>query len=471
MLSRILQTDYEELFDMRFNSILYAGLKLNDRGDMAERIPAKDMHTLTESDLVTPDFSRVVKLGDLDRMGLKNLNDIKVKHAVMSNGNLRLTLEPKSLGKTLCSSEMTTTLRELCTPFRVDKKAKWTPPNGTWTDTGHCYRQGATMFSNPVQGATSNSWLISALMSVAWSDPSVIKHCTRRAHSPSASCGSEGHKHEDCSLSIKLHSKGGDNDAPTSTVTVNCELPTNNSSSLLMYCRPSSMNYYSSHSSYLTTWGGEVWPALYEKAFAKWLTASHHDDDLSSTASSSTHRGAAAGFFYSTHAYTPPASTTTITTTSTSSEDHPDLTQTAHGDPVKAMAQLTDKEPQYFSTSTRHGSDLLSLVRTHCVNQRTIYPMVCWTRPSSDKFRGSTLVGNLAYSVLGWAAPRERKQYIILRHPWGATEPEGMTSYPGVVGNVDGKFWGPVGMVDRAAVFAIETGAFKEYFAGMGVAK
>jgi hypothetical protein len=46
-----------------------------------------------------------------------------------------------------------------------------------------------------------------------------------------------------------------------------------------------------------------------------------------------------------------------------------------------------------------------------------------------------------------------------------------MTSYPGVVSNVDGKFWSPVGMVDRMGVFAIETGAFKEYFAGMGVAK
>jgi hypothetical protein len=421
MLSSVLQTDYEELFDMEFDSILYAGIKLNDRGEMAEPIPAKDMHTLTESDLVTPDFSRVDKLGDLDSMGLKNINDIKVKHAVMSNGNLRLTLEPKSLGKTLSSSEMTTTLRELCTPFRVDKKAKWTPPNGTWTDTGHCYRQGATIFSNPVQGATSNSWLIAALMSVAWSDPSVIKHCTRRAHSPSVSCSNDSHKHRDCSLSIKLHSKGGDNDAPTSTVTVNCELPINNSSSLLMYCRPSSMNYYSSHPSYLT---GEIWPALYEKAFAKWLTTSHHDSSSSSSSSarslsSASQREASAGLLY---APLSTASTTTTagytTTASYFSEDHPDITQTAHGDPVKAMAQLTDKDPQYFLTSSRRGSDLLGLVRTHCVNQRTIYPMVCWTRPSSDKFRGCTLVGNMAYSVLGWAAPQERKHYIILRHPW-----------------------------------------------------
>ncbi|KAK4157390.1 hypothetical protein C8A00DRAFT_11757 [Chaetomidium leptoderma] len=447
-LSSILQTDYEELFDMRFNSILYAGVRLNDRGDIAEPIPAKDMHTLTERDLVTPDFSKVEKLGDLSHVGLKDLDAIRVKHAFMSNGNLRLTLEPRSLGKTLCSSEMTTTLRELCTPFRINEKEEWAPPNGTWTDMGSCHRQDATMFSNPVQGAASNSWLIAALMSVAWSDPSMIRHCTRRSSHDDLDHDQSSHKTKDCSLSVKLYSKGGDKDASSATVTVNCELPTNNSSSQLMYCRPSSMSYMHHHpAKSLRTWlsggsgigsgsgGGEIWPALYEKAFAKWITHS-------------------------------------------SSSEHPDLTQTAHGDPVKAMAQLTDKTAQYFFTSSRRGQDLLGLVRTHCVNLRTIYPTVAWTHPSSDKFRGSTLVGNMAYSVLGWAAPQERKQYIILRHPWGATEFEArggvVTSYPGVVaapGGVDAKFWPPVEMVDARGVFAIETGNFKEYFAGMGVAK
>ncbi|AEO64880.1 uncharacterized protein THITE_2049272 [Thermothielavioides terrestris NRRL 8126] len=421
LLSSILQTDYEELFDMRFNSVLYAGSRLNERGDAAELIPTKDMHTLTEHDLVTPDFSRVEKLGDLTDVGLKDLQDIKVKHAIMSNGNLRLTLEPRTLGKTLRSSQVTTTLRELCTPYRMHKKEEWTPPNGSWVDISACYRQDATMFTNPVQGAVANSWLIAALMSVAWSDPATIEHCSRRSH-----------KAGECSLSVKLYSKGGDMDAPTSTVTVNCELPTNNSSSLLMYCRPSSMDVM--RPAWLRVWGGDIWPALYEKAFAKWLTSS------SSSSSEQQHQ-------------------------------HPDLTQTSYGDPVKAMAQLTDKEPQYFFTARRRAQDLLGLVRTHSFNLRTIYPTVAWTRPTDATFRGCTLVGNMAYSVLGWAAPQERKQYVILRHPWGVTEPEGVTSYPGLVAAVDAKFWPPIELVDRNGVFAIEKAVFKEYFAGMGVAK
>lgn len=529
MLSNILQTDYEELFDMRFNSILYAGLRLNDRGDAAARIPAKDMHTLTTHDLVTPDFSRVEKLGDLGHLGLKDLHDIKVKHAIMSNGNLRLTLKPRTLGKTLCSSEMTTLLREMCTPFRLHDKEEWTPPNGTWADVGGCYRQDATLFSNPVQGAVGNSWLIAALMSVAWSDPGVIEHCTRRSSSSSSSSsasspatpyksvstqtniaapaptmpspvpsgyyptgnnpyygytatpyrpassyaaqpaivssssspssgqaqqtqGQNKNKDratEECSLTVRLHSKGGAQDAPTATVTVNCELPTHKSSALPMYCRPSSVNYYCAYApayaptalAQLPAWGGDMWPALYEKAFAAWLAGGGKDKDKSNSELSS------------------------------NSSDHPDLTQTAHGDPVKAMAQLTDRAPAYFFSAHRHAADLLGLVRTHSFNLRTIYPTVAWTRPSDDTFRGCTLVGNMAYSVLGWAAPQERKQYVVLRHPWGITEPEGMTSYPGVVTAVDAKFWSPIELVDQEGVFAIETGAFKEYFAGMGVAK
>jgi hypothetical protein len=117
MLSSVLQTDYEELFDMEFDSILYAGIKLNDRGEMAEPIPAKDMHTLTESDLVTPDFSRVDKLGDLDSMGLKNINDIKVKHAVMSNGNLRLTLISAAISQLLLVAPCTGLLN-MVAPWR-----------------------------------------------------------------------------------------------------------------------------------------------------------------------------------------------------------------------------------------------------------------------------------------------------------------------------------------------------------------
>src|SRR5690242_6414625 len=58
VISDTLQTDYDELFDLKYNSVLYAGLKLNPKTNMAEPVSARDMHTLTEEDLETPDLSR-----------------------------------------------------------------------------------------------------------------------------------------------------------------------------------------------------------------------------------------------------------------------------------------------------------------------------------------------------------------------------------------------------------------------------
>jgi hypothetical protein len=74
----------------------------------------------------------------------------------------------------------------------------------------------------------------------------------------------------------------------------------------------------------------DVWPSLYEKALAKWITRD--------------------------------------------SSDHPDITQTAFGDFVKDMAQVNDKKPYYYHTPRRSADDILGLVRTNCVSFRTINP-------------------------------------------------------------------------------------------------
>ena len=151
----------------------------------------------------------------------------------------------------------------------------------------------------------------------------------------------------------------------------------------LIYCRPSSIN--PAHATTLHGWKGDIWPALYEEAFAKWITGNK--------------------------------------------ADRPDMRQTAHGDPVKAMAQLTDTVPHYFPVLPRRGRDSLEVVCAHCTDLRATAPMVAWTYTWHDRYRTYTLVANMAYSVLGWASspsPSSQdsiKQYLILRHPWGVTEP------------------------------------------------
>jgi len=428
IISNVLQSDYDELFDMKHESVLYAGIRLNGkRPEQAEHIPSREMHTLTERDMITPDFSRVEKLSDLNEVGLQDLGETKVKHAYMFNGNLRLILEPSRSstlgGKTLSNSRVTTTIGELSTPFRTHHHSDsntWTPPNSTWEDiTSHLPLVDPTKFNNPVQGALGNSWLIAALASVAWTDPSAIVHCNRSTLLAAAS------RKEPCRLSIKLYSKGGENDAPTTTVDVDCEVPVNNSSSLLLYCRSSGGK-------------GFLWPSLYEKAFAKWITSSQ------------------------------------------STSSHPDLTQTSHGDPIKAMAQLTDKTPEYYFTHHRTAGDLISLIRSNSANFKTVYPMCAFTHPTASghssnvKFRGCNLVANMAYSVLGWTTggAQQQQQYVILRHPWGVTEPEEVgTSYPGLVSKINTQFWSAADLIEAEGVFALEMGAFREYFAGLGVAK
>lgn len=438
-LSTVLQADYDELFDMKHDSVIYAGLKLNPKTNAAERLTRQDMHTLTEDDMATPDMSKIRKINDLKDVGLEDIGETPVKLAWMQNGKLRLVLQPQKLGRTLSSNTVTESLRETATPFRKEKGA-WTPPNSTWESASDLFRRlqqfrgvrgiqggihqghflgsgqhipsafGHQEYDNPVQGTVANSWLIAALFAVAWSDPFNINRDNQ------VSKGSE--KQKDRTFSVKLYSKGGENDAPTSMTEVNYDIPINNSTNAPLYCQSS---------------GGMsiVWPSMYEKAFAKWLTRS--------------------------------------------SSDHPDVTQLSAsamgGDPVKAMAQITDGNPHYFFTQSRSGADLLGLVRANTINFKTIRPMVAFTHASGRVYKGTNMVANHAYTVLGWAFPGGSKEYIIVRNPWGVTEPKGLTSYPGLLDAIDADFWPPAQLVDRRGVLALEASAFQEYFACLGMAK
>lgn len=505
VISDVLQTDYDELFDMRHDSILYAGLKLNERERRAEEMHERDMQILEESDLITPDLSRVEKLDDLEQVGLRDteMGRMRVKCARLQNGKLRLVLDaPHSMGKRVSNRQVTMTLNELVTPFRMKGHHHWTPPNSSWQDMyGVLMRNMArsmindmrnfqiggmgrdlmgyrnrsldccesranspngfsrssgfngyialqqNQFDDPVQGATGNSFLIAAIFSVFWADPCAINRATR-----ATICGNENGNNRDGNrdekrrtLSIRFHDKGGKNNAKTDTVEVNYEIPINNSNNEPMYCRSSD--------------GCEIWPSLYEKAFAKWTTGT--------------------------------------------SSDRPDITQASNGDPIKAMAQINGHEPHYYFTHRRSAYELVGLVRLFCVNTKTIHPMAAYTyatgwyhdrcndrddREGGDInenngrrnrlnmpqacniYRGSNLVANHAYSVLGWAEQGER-QYVMLRNPWGVTEPAGLNSYPGLLSRVEPEFWRPAEMLDNGGVIAIEAEMFKEVFACIGVAK
>ncbi|KAF2812284.1 cysteine proteinase [Mytilinidion resinicola] len=447
IISDVLQTDYDELFDLKHNPCLYAGLRLNEDDRNAEELDEKDMKILNEEDLETPDLSQVRTTEDLEKLGMKDILQTQVKMARMQNGKLRLVLHAHDMGKTVSNSEVTMTLNELALPFRMEK-GQWTPPNGSWQDMYQGWYDARRMinrfdkfhigepfgigerlhmgrglhnncsrnkFDDPVQGAVGNSWLIAAIFSVFWANPSIINRRTQHSSAHPEQSHDEKRDQDERKrrvFAVKFHDKGGDNNAPTATVEVNYEIPVNNSDHEPIYARASD--------------GCEIWPMLYEKAFAKWVTGT--------------------------------------------SSDRPDITQTHNGDPIKAMAQINGREPQYFLTEDRPAHELIGLVRSCSVNFKTINPMCAYTHASGNIFRGSNLVANHAYSVLGWSAVGQ-KQYLILRNPWGVTEPVSLTSSPGLLTQVEPQLWRPASLLDHGGVLALEASAFKEYFCCIGTAK
>ncbi|KAI1274106.1 hypothetical protein F5Y07DRAFT_225499 [Xylaria sp. FL0933] len=453
-----LQTDYEELFDMKHNSVLYAGLQLNEKERMAERLEEGETKILKEKDLVTPDLTRLDRLGDLEGIGMEEIGNLRIKRAGIRNNKLHIVLHANSIARTVCNREVTQTINDFCLPFRREKEREsFTPPNSSWRDArdvlmmrnmrrgmisdyntlfdyGGGSREFHAMrkFDDPIQGATGNSWFVAALFSVYWADPAMInRHTMMQNHMHS------GEDRQQQRFRVKFHDKGGRNNNKTQTVEVDYRVPVNNSSEDFVYCRSSD--------------GLALWPSLYEKAFAKWIQGGNNDDNNNNAANRKT-----------------------ITTNSSGGQgEHVDITETYQGDPIKAMAQITGREPEYYFTEKHEPKDLVGLVRMCSVNQRTICPMVAWTYACNNgRYRGCNLVANHAYSVLGWSSVGQGdKQYIIIRNPWGVTEPQGLTSYAGVLTRVEPEYWRPASLLDREGVMAVEVGAFKEYFACMGVTK
>lgn len=354
LISQVLQTDYDELFDLKNKSVLYAGLQLNEKERTASQLTEKDIHLLNERDLMTPDLSRVQRLQDLEQIGLKDLNQVQVKHARIQNGKIRLVIQANANGNRIArqvsNRELTRTMNEFMTPFRIRNKDdenmpgrdenEWSPPNASWRDMydyffqsvnrrlvndvtnfsiGDGRRRPMHFFDDPTQGASTNSWLIAAMFSVFWASPASINRATRvHPHNERMEDGNnnnEGNRRRH-TLRVRFHDKGGHNNNKTETVEVNYEIPITNSNNEPVFARASD--------------GTDIWPSLYEKAFAKWILGG----------------------------------------SSNRNEHHPDITSTHSGDPIKAMAQMNGRDPQYFRCENHSSNELLGVVRQNCVNNK-----------------------------------------------------------------------------------------------------
>lgn len=272
-----------------------------------------------------------------------------------------------------------------------------------WLDPGDFFELGADL-NDPVQGASPDCYFIAALSSVAWALTFQIAQRTRATDVTGNFVDM-----------IQLYVSGA-----WKEYQVTEQIPLLSPGNTFIYARSSD--------------AGEIWPAVYEKAYAQY-------------------RG-------------------------NSGNDHPDYGPLAYGDPVAACVHLTGWTGHYFTTGSLSAHDIWQTVRTNSISYKTYNPMVAWTfgtAPAGVNYAGAHIVANHAYSVLGWSSVNGQ-EYVVLRNPWGTYEATlnvlGGTwtawdiPHPGGSG-----WWHPVTLPTVDGVFALRADTFKSHFAGFGFVK
>jgi hypothetical protein len=267
-----------------------------------------------------------------------------------------------------------------------------------WIDPGDFFEEAAE-FSDPQQGGVGDCYFIAALASVGWALPFFIAQRTRAT----------GANQQDFVDMIEFYSGG-----TKKQIEVTEKLPLASPGNMYIYAR--------------STEPGEIWPAVYEKAYAKWRT--------------------------------------------NDTGDTPDINLIAGGDPAAALAQLTGWTPYYYDCPSLTADAIYQRVRENSLSRKTFNPMVAWTYctpPAGVNYSSAHIAGCHAYSILGWDYVNG-KQYVILRNPWGNYE-----SVTGVIGGnwvaYDGSFWRTIPLATNDGTFALEVPVFKTYYAGFGVVK
>jgi len=284
-------------------------------------------------------------------------------------------------------------------------------PNSTYTDTVNKTRA----YNDPVQGALPNCYFIAALSSIAFAAPAFIQDKTGPDYTY-----------------FFYNPPSGAPVRDPEPITITNKLPLD-----------SSRTYRYSKS----FTAGEIWVAMYEKAFAAWKKRSLGDT--------------------------------------------PDYSLICTGDPVLALLNISGlkyDQNTTFLTKNLTESLIYSKILSVCKNSPvppplysvTQKPMVAYTYdprietpPSGITYEDATIVANHSYSVLG-VLTQGGSNYIVMRNPWGQKgagpgfgDPD-PTKLP--AGAMASGPWYKVPELSNPndAVFALRVDIFKKYFKGFG---
>jgi hypothetical protein len=410
LLENVLQFPYDELFDPVYGGPLYTGLELVDGRLEKVRSPLLDI----EPDREGTDADRPVDrgplpinvIGDLRKhLRTDDVAGLAVRDAVADRqGRLVLTLDrPRSERLARLARVFTS---DIVTSISIDPSilaaVPFTPPGGHWEDVGRFFDESAEFF-DPVQGAVANCYFIAALSAVAWATPYRIQDLVR-----STSYANQAFTHL-----VRFHK-------PDSGGLVDQEIEVTES----LVVGAGNNPFYARSSE-----AGEIWPGVYEKAFAKLVTG---------------HSG-----------------------------DQPNILATGWGDCVLATAQLTGGHREYVQNPDLSAHDIWQKVRKHSLGGRTVHPMTAWTystatsAPLELKYADANIVGSHCYTILGWDYI-DGTEYLLIRNPWGMTEASKHT-FTGSTVVHDISWWRSINLAPNDGTFALTAAGFKDYFAGFGV--
>jgi hypothetical protein len=417
VLEEVFGMPYEELFDPRHGSPLFLGSRLGDDGILhAETVEApvpasvvRDSERLENRSDFMPRVLREIEplVGSFDSVRIRSLVPTR-------GGGWQVEIAGPRGGSVFLDKVFDSGMLDALINMGVFMTG-WTPAGAEWSDTGEFFQEAAEYF-DPVQGALGDCGLISALSSVAWTLPYTFAHRSRATGTDNQRFNNQFRFTEPSNGVVTL-------------VEATERIPVWSGTTSPLYARSSE--------------AGESWPAQLEKAYAMWL--------------------------------------------SQTTNDRPNMTA-LDGTvwPDVATAVLTVRQPQRTWTAGQTTAAITTLVKSHCVNGRTVDPMTAWTYPTEPDgvhYADANIIANHAYSVLGWVRgatlARSRgsviapligsADYVVLRNPWGRTEP---VAGP-LVSSVslrDIGFTRTVDLTVNDGVFALAFGTFRRYFSAVGVA-
>ncbi|HEX7277221.1 MAG TPA: C2 family cysteine protease [Acidimicrobiales bacterium] len=456
-LEEVLQTPYEELFDPKHGSPVYFGYERDGKGGLKEVRPklaaADEAPSISDVERFPGRSSGRRRLADLGQLiGAHDLENVPVRSIAPSRAGgyvIEVGESPSRRLETLARLFPTDTVAKLINIYELLDMG-WTPPNGSWVDTGTFFDEAAEFF-DPIQGFLGDCWLIAAMSSVAWALPYTVSQRSRAT----------GAGNEQFTNLFRFVD-------PATGTPVQYEA----TDATIVWTGTTSPMY--GHSSE----AGEIWPALVEKAYAMWRAGTTNDRPNLTVLNGGDPVHASAALTGRTPHYTGTSGTSAanllqlVQANSTNYRTVNPMTAWTYNSADDAPDEIDYDDANIAAC---HAYSVLGWVKgsslTRYLKDTDISDAWRTARKGfgAEVADGSSMVSDRLVQVDLYPWKLFEQDYILLRNPWGYHEAT-LGNLGGTIPVRDVSFWRSINLDEVDGVFAITPATFKKYFAGIGVA-